>query len=74
MSIARGKYVAGRHVGAGNKMFRSTAESKWNAQYRSMLPLKAHSNFSPNISRNTGMPHEHKREIARRLRQKGGAA
>lgn len=30
--------------------------------------------FHPNINRNTGRPHEHRREIARRLRQKGIAA
>ena len=31
------------------------------------------SNFHPLINRHTGKPHEHKREIARRLRQAGAA-
>lgn len=44
------------------------------SRYRTGYAAYKRSNFHPTINRNTGKPHEHKREIARRLRQQGRLA
>jgi hypothetical protein len=59
------KVAAAPPLDVGHHMGRS--------RYGAGLAAYRRSSFDPVINRHTGKPHEHKREIARRLRQAGAA-
>lgn len=52
----------------------STGPTVIEAPRRDRYKPSSPGDFDPKINRHTGKPHEHKREIARRLRQRAGVS